>query len=154
MPGRTKVAAAVRARKMPLSLLIASFFVFSFCAGAQPKTPRPLKQDESCLACHGQAGMTSSTGKSISIDPAKHSVSVHGTLGCTDCHSNIKDFPHPAKRAKVQCLSCHADEASLCCREHSRRAGRGSLPILAWQSARSSCGNANRTGKVRSVPRR
>jgi cytochrome b subunit of formate dehydrogenase len=96
---------------MPL-LLIASFFLFSICASAQPKTPQPLKQDESCLACHGQAGMTSSAGKSISIDPTKHAASVHGTLGCIDCHSQIKDFPHPAKVAKVQCLSCHSDEAS------------------------------------------
>jgi cytochrome b subunit of formate dehydrogenase len=111
---KTKVAADfLKARKMPpLSLLIASFFVFSTCTSAQPKTPHPLKQDESCLACHGQAGMTSSAGKSISIDPAMHAASVHGTLGCTDCHTKIKDFPHPAKVAKVQCLSCHSDEAS------------------------------------------
>ena len=112
MSGRTEVVAYVlRVRKMPL-LLIASFFLFSICASAQPKTPQPLKQDESCLACHGQAGMTSSAGKSISIDPTKHAASVHGTLGCIDCHSQIKDFPHPAKVAKVQCLSCHSDEAS------------------------------------------
>jgi hypothetical protein len=52
----------------------------------KPKLPPPLKQDESCLACHGQAGMTSDKGKSISIDPGKHAASVHGTLGCTDCH--------------------------------------------------------------------
>jgi formate dehydrogenase gamma subunit len=79
---------------------------------AQPKAPVPLKQDESCLACHGQAGMTSASGKSISIDPAKHAASVHGTLGCADCHTTIKDFPHPDKLAKVQCSTCHADETS------------------------------------------
>jgi hypothetical protein len=70
-------------------------------ARAQVKLPQPLKQDESCLACHGQPGMTSDKGKSISIDPAKHAASVHGTLGCTDCHTVIKDYPHPAKVAKV-----------------------------------------------------
>ncbi len=79
---------------------------------AQPKTSLPLKQDESCLACHGQAGMTSAAGKSISIDPSKHAASVHGTLGCTDCHTTIKDFPHPDKVAKVQCSTCHSEEAS------------------------------------------
>jgi hypothetical protein len=79
---------------------------------AQPKAPHPLKQDESCLACHGQAGMTSASGKSISIDPTKHAASVHGTLDCTDCHTRIKKFPHPDKVAKVQCSTCHADEAS------------------------------------------
>jgi len=81
-------------------------------ARAQTKAPQPLKQDESCLACHGQAGMKSDKGKSISIDPAKHAASVHGTFGCQDCHTTIKDYPHPAKVRKVQCLSCHAEEAS------------------------------------------
>jgi cytochrome b subunit of formate dehydrogenase len=74
--------------------------------------PQPLKQDESCLACHGQPGITSGRGKSISIDPAKHAASVHGILSCKDCHVTIKDYPHPAKVARVRCSSCHADEAS------------------------------------------
>jgi formate dehydrogenase gamma subunit len=56
--------------------------------------------------------MKSDSGKSISIDPGKHAASVHGILGCTDCHSAIKDYPHPAKVAKVQCAACHADEVS------------------------------------------
>ena len=81
-------------------------------ARAQAKLPQPLKQDESCLACHGQPGMTSGSGKSISIDPGKHAASVHGVLGCTDCHSTIKDYPHPAKVAQVKCATCHADEVS------------------------------------------
>jgi cytochrome b subunit of formate dehydrogenase len=67
--------------------------------------------DQQCLACHGQAGMKSGAGKSISIDPARHAASAHGVLGCKDCHTAIKDFPHPAKIAKVQCATCHADEA-------------------------------------------
>jgi formate dehydrogenase gamma subunit len=98
-------------------------FIFSVCilspcalipvrVRAQAKPAHPLKQDETCLACHGQAGMTSAKGKSVSIDPGKHAASVHGILGCTDCHTAIKDFPHPDKIAKVQCLTCHADEAS------------------------------------------
>ena len=79
---------------------------------AQPKTSHPLKQDESCLACHGQAGMTSASGKSISIDPDKHAASVRGALACNACHTTIKDFPHPDKVAKVRCSTCHSDEAS------------------------------------------
>ncbi len=67
--------------------------------------------DEECLACHGQAGMKSGGGKDISIDPAKHAASAHGVLGCKDCHTSIKEFPHPSKIAKVQCATCHADEA-------------------------------------------
>ncbi len=56
--------------------------------------------------------MTSPAGKSIFIDPAKHAASVHGILSCTDCHTNIKDYPHPAKVVKPQCSTCHADEAA------------------------------------------
>ena len=67
--------------------------------------------DQECLACHGQAGMKSDAGKSISIDPAKHEASAHAVLGCKDCHTDIKEFPHPAKPRRVQCATCHADEA-------------------------------------------
>ncbi len=67
--------------------------------------------DEDCLACHGQAGVKSDAGKSISIDPVKHSASAHSVLSCKDCHTDIKDFPHPSKVVKVQCATCHADEA-------------------------------------------
>jgi formate dehydrogenase gamma subunit len=56
--------------------------------------------------------MKSDKGKSLSIDPARHAASVHGILGCTDCHTAIKEYPHPAKIPKVQCSTCHADEAS------------------------------------------
>jgi formate dehydrogenase gamma subunit len=67
--------------------------------------------DQECLACHGEAGMKSAAGKSISIDPARHAASAHAVLGCQDCHTAIKEFPHPAKIAKVRCATCHADEA-------------------------------------------
>jgi len=66
--------------------------------------------DQGCLACHGQAGMKSDKGKDIYVNPAKHAASAHAILGCSDCHTAIKDFPHPAKIAKVQCVTCHADE--------------------------------------------
>jgi len=69
-----------------------------------------LAADQGCLACHGQAGMKSDKGKDIYVNPAKHAASAHAILGCSDCHAAIKDFPHPAKIAKVQCVTCHADE--------------------------------------------
>lgn len=93
------------------SLLLA-FLSLPLLARRQEKSPQPLKQDEACLACHGQPDMKSGKGKSISIRPEKHAASVHGVLGCADCHTSIKDFPHPAKIAKVKCETCHAEEAS------------------------------------------
>lgn len=81
-------------------------------AAQQPASPQPLKQDEACLACHGQAGFKSEKGKDISIRPEAHAGSAHGILGCRDCHTGIKDFPHPAKVTKAQCATCHAEESS------------------------------------------
>ena len=83
-------------------------------AARKPQVPeaRPLKQDETCLACHGQVGMKSEKGKNISINPNAHAASAHGILGCQDCHTSIKEFPHPAKIAKVQCATCHTEESA------------------------------------------
>ncbi len=63
--------------------------------------------DQECLACHGTAGMKSDKGKDIYVNPSKHAESAHAALGCKDCHTSIKEFPHPAKVAKVQCATCH-----------------------------------------------
>ena len=94
------------------SLLIALACVLAPTrATANPKNAHPLKQDETCLACHGAAGMKSGKGQNISINPVKHAASAHGVLGCQDCHTSIKDFPHPAKVPKVQCATCHDQEA-------------------------------------------
>src|ERR1035438_3060708 len=109
---RTPRPDIVRRSRFVFVILLFSLCLFSVCAlmpasvRAQPKALHSLKQDESCLACHGQAGMTSASGKSVSIDPARHTASVHGTLACNDCHTSIKDFPHPDKVAKVQCSTC------------------------------------------------
>lgn len=97
---------------------LAGFFLlllsahFSPIAESQEKSVQPLKQDEPCLACHGQPGMKSEKGKDISIRPEKHAASAHGILGCTNCHTAIKDFPHPAKIAKVKCETCHAEQSA------------------------------------------
>jgi formate dehydrogenase gamma subunit len=80
-------------------------------AGRQEKPAQPLKQDEPCLACHGQPGMKSEKGRGISIRPEKHASSAHRILGCTDCHTAIKDFPHPAKVSRVQCATCHVEQS-------------------------------------------
>ncbi len=101
---------AQRQTRILCGLLIALAWVLAPTrAAAQPKKAEPPKQDEACLACHGTAGMKSDKGKNIAVDPAKHAASSHGILGCTDCHTDIKDFPHPAHIAKVQCKTCHED---------------------------------------------
>jgi len=99
-------------------------------AAANPNRPRAPKQDEACLACHGTAGMKSDKGRDIYVNPARHALSAHAVLGCRDCHSDIKVFPHPAEIVRVQCATCHEDEAkSLSASAHS----------LLGQSACASC---------------
>jgi hypothetical protein len=94
-----------------LLILLAWLSCPSF-ARNQENAAQPLMQDEACLACHGQAGMKSEKGVDISIRPQKHAASVHGILHCKDCHTHIKDFPHPAKISKVECATCHAKQAA------------------------------------------
>jgi formate dehydrogenase gamma subunit len=86
--------------------------------------------DQECLACHGQAGMKSDKGKDIYVNPSKHAASAHAILGCSDCHTAIKDFPHPAKLAKVQCATCHADEV---------KAYTGSVHAILGETACATC---------------
>jgi len=86
--------------------------------------------DQGCLACHGQAGMKSDKGKDIYINPAKHAASAHAILGCSDCHTAIKDFPHPAKIAKVRCATCHEDEV---------KAFAGSVHAILGETACATC---------------
>lgn len=56
--------------------------------------------------------MKSEKGKDVFIRPERHAASVHGILGCTDCHATIKEFPHRAKIPRVQCATCHAEPAA------------------------------------------
>ena len=100
------------ARRFESVLFAGAALQFSFSVYAKQPSPQASKQDEACLACHGQPGMKSEKGKNVSIRPEAHAASAHGILGCNDCHTSIKEFPHPAKIAKVRCATCHADESS------------------------------------------
>ncbi len=104
-------------------------------ATAKARKHDPPKQDEACLACHGTAGMKSDKGKNIYVDPAKHAASAHAILGCHDCHTAIKDFPHPAQIAKVQCATCHADEVKAYRHQRPLDPGRNGMRHVPWQRA-------------------
>src|SRR5208283_5114813 len=73
--------------------------------------PRGLRAQD-CLTCHGDASMTDSAGHSIAVDGKKFGDSIHGSLQCTNCHADIKGYPHPDKVAPVDCKTCHADQAT------------------------------------------
>ena len=118
-----------------LLIVIVCVFCPSPIAGRQAKEAQPLKQDEACLACHGQTGMKSEKGRDISINPEKHAASVHGILACQDCHTAIRDFPHPEKIPKVECATCHASQAA--------DAGKNAHAILGDAACSSCHGNVH-----------
>lgn len=68
--------------------------------------------DTQCLSCHDEKN-------------APFHGSVHSSLGCTGCHTDIKDFPHPDKVAKVDCASCHSGAATaLATSVHAKVSGQ------------------------------
>jgi len=67
--------------------------------------------DEQCLACHGEAGMKSESGRSLHVDAAAFKGSMHGTLGCTTCHQGVNGYPHPQPLRLPSCKGCHEEPA-------------------------------------------
>ncbi|MBP6179208.1 MAG: cytochrome c3 family protein [Anaerolineales bacterium] len=114
-----------------LILLMGLFFfayaVLSFPTSAQAA---PVMQDEKpaddfCLACHQEEGLDFKLGKDViaaTINPTQFGNSVHAgeEVGCTDCHADISDYPHPKVKSKnardfsfslfVVCKDCHEDQ--------------------------------------------
>ncbi len=52
-------------------------------------------------------------GISLHVDPVKYKASVHADLACTDCHADVKDLPHNARLAPVDCSGCHSEAAAV-----------------------------------------
>ena len=65
--------------------------------------------------CHEDKTLTARRdGRKVSlyVDVGKFSSSIHGSLTCVDCHSDLqgKEFPHEERLAKVACGTCHTEE--------------------------------------------
>jgi protein-arginine kinase activator protein McsA len=63
-------------------------------------TPCAAQAEADCLGCHGDK-----------VDAGIFHTSLHGSMKCGDCHSTIKDYPHPDQVTPVKCESCHTGEA-------------------------------------------
>ncbi len=72
-----------------------------------------------CLNCHGLPNFLdrdslTSTLRDLSVDTRAHVLSVHGSLECTQCHPDVRAYPHTfdrGRRAKVSCdADCHATD--------------------------------------------
>jgi hypothetical protein len=92
-------------------LCVAAACLLSTAAAAGQEPPKP-PANEDCLVCHGEADAKRADGRAIAVDAKHFEASIHGPLGCVDCHADAaKELPHPDKLAKVGCGSCHDDVA-------------------------------------------
>src|ERR1017187_7538266 len=114
------------------AVVVASFFAapLLFPAPPPPATPAATKPapNAKCLECHEQAG---------------YKGSVHEMMGCTGCHVQHENYPHPANVPKPQCQTCHADEVKAFAGSvHVQRARQGTADT-------PTCGNCH--GDVHAV---
>jgi cytochrome b subunit of formate dehydrogenase len=99
-------------RARPLQFIAAlAFGLLLFCSAATAAKPA-ADSDGDCLVCHNNKDLKSDSGQVLYVDPARHKASVHAVLNCTSCHTDIKEYPHPKRIAKVECASCHVDQAA------------------------------------------
>jgi hypothetical protein len=108
----SRIAASVSMTSIRLALAVA---LAASAASVVIRAQQGPPSNETCLACHGEAGATAASGKSVAVDPKRFAASVHGTLGlaCVACHTDLATtgIPHAEKVAPVDCATCH-DQAS------------------------------------------
>lgn len=90
----------------------------SFAAAAASPALFSQDRDRTCLVCHDDAGLRSSAGAPVFVDPELFAGSVHGRagVGCVGCHADLKaveDFPHASGLETVRCEVCHGDYARM-----------------------------------------
>jgi predicted CXXCH cytochrome family protein len=74
--------------------------------------PGAVRAQTDCLGCHGDKTLQDASGQSVGVDGDKFHASIHGSLSCSDCHTSIKEYPHPDKLEAVKCETCHTDQAA------------------------------------------
>ncbi|HET9530868.1 MAG TPA: cytochrome b/b6 domain-containing protein [Blastocatellia bacterium] len=65
-----------------------------------------------CLACHNDSSLEKEVdGKKLSmhVSEGEFSASVHGSLDCKSCHSDVNAYPHDPTPARVSCAECHTE---------------------------------------------
>lgn len=73
------------------------------------------QEDQVCLDCHSDNTLSKTrAGKKVSlfVDGAKFASSVHASISCVGCHSDVDpaNLPHNENLARVDCGTCHDDK--------------------------------------------
>ena len=102
----------------------------------------PKMSNQDCLACHSDSSLTKDeNGKQVSlyVDDAKFKASIHSAFSCTDCHTDIKAFPHEPTPAKPVCATCHADQQTAYDHGvHAKAAAAGNTNVAKCQDCHGS----------------
>ena len=76
--------------------------------------------DGECLACHGDQGIATTTGrKSLFVDQDVETHSIHGRklVACAQCHSGVRPTAEGRScgsvTTKVNCATCHQEQVAL-----------------------------------------
>jgi hypothetical protein len=134
-----------------LVLIVCLFLPFS----ASSSSAKLSSEAETCLTCHaGPATKTfgDRTQISVQVDGKRFAGSVHGSLDCTSCHTDVKLDSHPSANyaSKQQfvihvskaCRNCHDDRQLTASPLHQRAISQPDAQTC------SSCHGSHRIGKV------
>lgn len=105
----TSRPAAITSLVRLLLICAAAILIVAFAGSANAQTLTTAE----CLDCHKDPSLTKDVnGKAVSVavNADKFQQSIHGqAIGCTDCHSDVKAYPHEPKPQPVSCATCHPD---------------------------------------------
>jgi hypothetical protein len=118
-------------------LILIMYLVLLFPRAATSAPAKLSDEAETCLTCHASPGTKTfgdKTTVSVQIDGKRFAGSVHGSLGCTSCHTDVKLDNHPSAQyaSKQQlvlhvakaCRTCHADSQLMALPLHQRAISR------------------------------
>ncbi|MFN2166754.1 MAG: cytochrome c3 family protein [Anaerolineae bacterium] len=109
---------------LAVAILASLVLVMLLAQGASAQESSP-PSNETCLVCHAREGLEMELNSGqllpVTVDEDVLDASVHGSLQCTDCHTDIVGYPHGDIQARDHrdltihysqaCANCHEDQA-------------------------------------------
>jgi len=109
---------------------------------AAPAAGALTDDDNACLGCHGQEGLTKTFGKDetlpLRVDSAEFEKSVHAPIGCAACHADVDLKTHPGTTRSYESLRAFSLAKAAACQQchedafkqhqdsvHAKRIGEG-----------------------------
>lgn len=107
-----------------------------FAAALAGSLPARAGDEEGCLDCHGLPGLAvrgPGGTRALGVSARDFDVSMHGELGCRECHTDIASIPHGEHRGAGCGQPCHGQ---------SRGGKQFSHEKLYWEYTASAHGRA------------